>query len=93
MDFLGGQQREAGLQIEAKLRPEDAERAGTGPVVLVGAVLKDMLHQVEVLAHGPGLPGVGMTSRHSKAGRLVTHRADDSACGAYRVAAGCLRGA
>jgi len=36
---------------------------------------------------------VGMMSRHSKAGGLVTHRADDSEFGASRVAAGYLQGA
>src|SRR5579859_3301274 len=54
VNLLGGQQREARLQVKAQLRAEYAERAGAGAVLLAVAVLQNMPHQIEVLAHRIG---------------------------------------
>jgi hypothetical protein len=75
------------------LGAEYTQRPGARAIAFAGAVFEDMSHQVEVLAHGPGLLGMGKMSRYSKSGRPVAHRADDSAFGASRIAAGFLRGA
>ena len=51
MDLLGGDQRESGLEVEAHLVAEHAQRAGAGAVGLLDALVEDPLHQVEVLPH------------------------------------------
>jgi hypothetical protein len=51
MDFLGGEQRKARIQVEAQLRAEYGKSAGAGAVALLGAVRQHMLHQVEIIAH------------------------------------------
>ena len=50
--LLGGHQREAGPQVEAHLVAEHGERAGAGAVGFLGAVVEQVLEQVEVGAHG-----------------------------------------
>lgn len=52
VQLLGGDQREAFLQIEAHLVAEYRTGAGAGAVGFFGAMLLDMAHEVEVLAHG-----------------------------------------
>jgi len=54
MDFLGRQQREALLQIEAQLCAKQAQGAGPGAVHFSGAAVEDALHQVQVGAHERG---------------------------------------
>ncbi len=49
--FLGRQEREAFLQIEAHLVAEYRAGAGAGAVGFGGAMLLDMAHEVEILAH------------------------------------------
>ena len=49
--LLRGHQREAVLEIEPQLVPEDAQRPGAGPVVLAGALVEHALQEVEVLLH------------------------------------------
>ena len=53
MHLLGGDQREALLQVEAHLITEDRDRAGAGSVVLAYAVREHMVQQVVILTHGP----------------------------------------
>ena len=50
--LLGGDEREAGGQIEAHLMPEHAERAGAGAIGLANALGAHATHEVEVLLHG-----------------------------------------
>ncbi|MPM20131.1 hypothetical protein SDC9_66560 [bioreactor metagenome] len=50
--LLGGQQREAGAQVEPQLGAEDADRAGAGAVGLAYPGVEDVLEQVQVLLHG-----------------------------------------
>ena len=52
VEFLGGQAREAGAQIESHLVAEDADGAGAGAVAATGAVVADVAKQVKVLLHG-----------------------------------------
>jgi hypothetical protein len=42
MDLLGGDEGEAGREIEAELMAENAQRAGMRSVVLAVAVFKDV---------------------------------------------------
>ena len=51
VDLLGGEQREALLQVKAHLVSEHALGADTGAVVLYGAVFSDVSEQPEVLFH------------------------------------------
>ena len=51
VDLLGGQQREAGAEVEAHLVAEHALRAHTGAVRLHRAVRADMSEQIQVLFH------------------------------------------
>ena len=50
--LLGGDQREAVLQVEAHLVAEHADRAGAGAVGFFRAVGEHVLHQIEIWAHG-----------------------------------------
>ena len=52
VQLLGRQQRKAFGQIEAQLMAEHRERAGAGAVALLHAVGENVLHQIEILAHG-----------------------------------------
>jgi hypothetical protein len=52
VQLLGGDQREAGGEVEAHLPAERGERAGAGAVGPAGTVLEHVAHEVEVLAHG-----------------------------------------
>ena len=56
MQLLGSEQREALLQIEAHLVAEYAPGTGTGAITLVGAVVQNVLHEIEILAHAGILP-------------------------------------
>ena len=56
VQLLGGDEREAGTEVEAHLVAEDRQRAGAGAVALLRAVGEHMFHQVEVLAHGLSRP-------------------------------------
>src|SRR5262245_34846988 len=51
MQFLGGCEGKSLRQIESHLVPEHRQRPGAGTVMLFDAVSKNVLHQVEVLAH------------------------------------------
>ena len=51
VQLLGGDQREAGGQVEAHLPAEHRARAGAGAVALGRAVLEDVPQQLEVLPH------------------------------------------
>src|SRR5205807_3473048 len=51
MDFLGGQQREAGCQVESHLPAEGGQRAGARAVGLPVTVLEHVAHEIEVLLH------------------------------------------
>ena len=53
VDLLGGDQREAGAEVEAHLVAEDRERAGAGAVGLLDALVEDAGEEVEVLLHDP----------------------------------------
>ncbi len=54
--FFGGNEWETatilGIEIESELVAEDGSGAGAGAVGFVGAVIEDVLHEVEVLLHG-----------------------------------------
>ena len=51
VQLLGGDQREAFVQVEAHLPAEHAARARAGAVGLLGTVLQHVAQQVEVLLH------------------------------------------
>lgn len=51
-ELLRGNERETLGEMEPHLPAEDRERADTRPIVLSGAVGKDVLEKVEVLTHG-----------------------------------------
>ncbi len=46
MKLLGCQQRKALREVESGLGPEEADRAGTGPVALLDTVVKDVLEEI-----------------------------------------------
>src|SRR5438309_3954753 len=56
MDFLRGQQRKAGCQVESHLPAEGGQRAGACSVGLFVTVIEHVAHEIEVLLHrgGPG---------------------------------------
>ena len=58
VQLLGRHQRKAFGQVEAHLMAEHRQRAGAGAVALLHAVGENVLHQIEILAHG----GLGPTS-------------------------------
>src|SRR5204863_5563250 len=49
MDFLGGQERKAGCQVETHLPAEGGQRAGARAVGLPVTVLEDVADEVEML--------------------------------------------
>ncbi len=49
--FLGGDQRETLRQIEAHLMAEQGDGTSTSPIRLDGALIQDLLHQVEINPH------------------------------------------
>ena len=51
VQLLGGEQREALVERKAHLMAEHRQRAGAGAVALLHAVVEDVLHQIEILAH------------------------------------------
>ena len=63
VEFLGGQQRKSFGQVKPHLRPEQAERAGAGPVHLFDALVENLLHQVEIRSHRPTLAAVTVAAR------------------------------
>ena len=63
VQLLGGEHGEALAQIEAHLRAEDGERAGAGPVHLLGTAGEHAVHEVEILAHPRWVAEAG-ASRH-----------------------------
>src|SRR2546423_11160200 len=58
MDFLGGQQREAGCQVESHLPAEGGQRAGARAVGLPVTVLEHVAHEIEILLHRGGAGNV-----------------------------------
>src|SRR4051812_25838131 len=50
--LLGRQQRESFRKVEAHLRAEPRQGAGSRAVLLLDSAVEDELHQVEILAHG-----------------------------------------
>src|SRR5438309_9853469 len=58
MNFLGGQQRKAGRQVESHLPAEGGQRAGARAVVLSVTVLEHVTHEIEVLLHRGGTGNV-----------------------------------
>jgi len=51
--LLGRDEREAGVEVEAHLMAEHAERAGAGAIGLAQPVRADAPQEVEVGLHGP----------------------------------------
>ena len=51
MQLLRREHGEALAQVETHLAAEDAARAGAGAVAPVDAVVEDVLHEIEILAH------------------------------------------
>ncbi len=49
MQFFGGHEREAVIQIEAHLVSEYAQGAGAGAVVFACAALADVAQEIEIL--------------------------------------------
>jgi hypothetical protein len=64
VQLLGGQQRKAVGQVEAHLRAEPGQSAGSGAVLLLDAIVEDELHEVEILAHEPTLNRPRAASKH-----------------------------
>src|SRR5690606_32592123 len=59
VQLLGGDQREAFVEVEAHLPAEHAARAGAGAVGLLGAVFEHVAQQVEVLLHAASVCAAG----------------------------------
>src|SRR5690606_32632704 len=80
VQLLGGDQREAVVQVEAHLPAEHAPRAGAGPVGLFSAVLQHVAEEIEVLPHASGsvgswrLAGRGRSYRSWAAGGVAGRR-------------------
>ena len=55
MELFRRQQREPLGEVEPHLRAEQRQGAGAGAVHLLDAFVENLLHQVEILAHGPTL--------------------------------------
>ena len=51
MNLFGGQQRKSLVQIHPQLRPKQAQRTRTGPVVLADTALDDLLQELMVYFH------------------------------------------
>src|SRR4029077_12588869 len=51
VQLLGGDEREAALQVEAHLMAEDRQRTDAGAVAFFDALGEDAFHQVQILAH------------------------------------------
>ena len=66
VDLLGRHQREAFGEVEAELRPEDADRARAGAVAPDFSVLPDVAKQVEVGLHGSRLFSGKPPPQHGK---------------------------
>ena len=73
VQLLGGDQRETARQVKAHLVAEDRARADAGAVALFDALGEHAFHQVEILAHGFGLPAdsLAKSSRQMSSGRRV----------------------
>jgi len=52
VQLLGGHAGKAVAQVEAHLVAEDSPRAGAGPIGTVRTVIENMLHEIEIWAHG-----------------------------------------
>ena len=62
--LLGGDQREAGGQVEAHLVAEDGPGAGAGPVPLLDPLVEDPPEEIEVDLHGPKLVDRDLAADH-----------------------------
>ena len=51
VELLGGEAWEAVGQVEAHLVAEDADGAGAGAVLALGAVVEHILQKVKILSH------------------------------------------
>ena len=71
VDLLGGDQREAGGQVEAHLVAEDGAGAGAGPIALLDPLVEDPVEEIEVDLHGPEL-----VDRHRSADHRLRVAAD-----------------
>ena len=79
-------------EVEAHLVAEHRQRAGAGAVVLAVAVVADVPHEVEVLAHGGGREGrtrILAERRRPPAPALVGFAAVEQAAPAARPAKAC----
>jgi hypothetical protein len=55
MEFFRRQQREPFGEVEPHLAAEQRQGAGSGPVHLLDALIDNLPHEIEILAHGPTL--------------------------------------
>jgi hypothetical protein len=65
VDFFRGDQRKSVPQVKARLRTENSEGAGAGPVMARTALLEDQFKEAMVFLHGcpfsAGAAGLAMT--------------------------------
>lgn len=64
MELFRCQQREPLGEVEAHLRAEQREGAGAGAVHLLDALVENLLHEVEILAHRPNLSRGGTRANY-----------------------------
>src|SRR3546814_10648667 len=77
VQLLGGDQREAFVEIEAHLPAEHAARAGAGAVGFFGAVLEHVAQQVEVLFHGDWGLGLGTGAASARGVTSTARRSEE----------------
>ncbi|MNN22080.1 hypothetical protein D3C81_1354240 [compost metagenome] len=75
--LLGGDQREALVEVEAHLPTKHAARAGAGAVGLLTAMLEYVLQQIQILLHA--FSPVGRTGCRTGARRDISSRTTPSA--------------
>ena len=51
VQLLRREQRESLGEVETHLRPEAGQGAGSGAVLLLDALVENLLHEIEILAH------------------------------------------
>ncbi|MPM91875.1 hypothetical protein SDC9_139009 [bioreactor metagenome] len=90
-DLLRGEQRKAGLQIEAHLIAEDAARPCSGPIGLVDAVIENMLQQIKILLHDVSSPrtssSCGTIARNARPRWLIASFCSAVICAVVRGSA------
>ena len=60
MDFLGRDEREAGIEIETHLVPKYRQGSGPRAVGPLGTIVANMSHQIEILLHRVSGLGSGL---------------------------------